>query len=389
MISSNRNRFALLLVTAVGIATPLNAQGDSATANYVVSAETRSGMAAGSFDGSAAFGLALELGSTGKEAQPEAKHYVPQGLGLGASVPLAAPEASGRGARSSHTGARQKATGKMRVYWGCGENSAAGQSREVDFATIGRGGAPSGLQVKLPLELSARGLPGYAEWPNARDARDLQGRASLVGSHRVEANFAPGFSFDLASAQDFMAPLAATPSQEGNATRIDWQGVDRATGYFLSAIGTARDGTVIMWSSSDVAIQDSLFGQYLPSAEVARLVAARAVLPASVRTCTIPAEVTSAMETPMLMMTAFADDAEIAQSKPAGASSAWKPQWSVKLRYRSDTMLMLGEAGIAMSGMMASQSTDEDIDRPATPARDKSRKKRGLVGAIADELIGN
>ena len=371
---------------------PLAAQA-SGVATYVMSAETQSGMASGTIGGGAARRLALELGSTGRAAQPQAEHFVPPALGIGESVPLIAPAAAARAQSGvGHFGAMPQAKGKMRLFWGCGTNVKPGNRRDIDLSRMS-GSAPSGLQVRPAPEMSSRGFAGFAEWPNARNARDVPGRASLVGAHQVSANYAPGFAFDLGAGQDFLAPLAVRQSQVGDAARIDWDGLGRATGYFLSVVGTMADGTVVMWNSSEVALQDALYGQYLPSAEVARLVAAKAVLPAATRSCTVPAEVVTSVETPMLMMTAFADDVDFAQPRPAGAAAGWKPQWTVKLRYKSGTMLMLGEAGAAMTAALGSMSGDEGEDEEATqsPAEQapKSKRRGGLLKAITSRVIGD
>jgi hypothetical protein len=382
------------LAIVAGITAPaaVSSQTANGTATYVISAETDAGMASSVLAGGPTLRLGLQLGSTRSAAEPQAEHFVPEGLGLGASVPLVRPVADKTEPTQGYIGTIPQPKGKMRIMWGCGETLKPGNMREIDFANLGSV-TPVGLQARLAQDLAARGLPGYAEWPNAKNAKNLPGRGSLVGAHRVSANYAPGFEFNMASGHDFLKPLAVNQAQTGaGATTVDWQGLDRATGYFLSVIGTQPDGTVIMWSSNDVALQDSVMGQYLPPAEVARLVAAKAILPADARSCTVPKEVISAVETPMLMMTAYADNTHFAQPKPEKAPANWKPEWAVEVRYKSGTMLMLGEAGQAVAAMQAGMLPDEDEEFEAAEAAEEAsapRKRRGLLGSIIEQAITN
>jgi hypothetical protein len=382
---------ALGLAAAMAVPAATSAQTANGTATYVISAETDTGMASGVLNGGPTHRVALQLGSTQSNPEPQAEHFVPPGLGVGASVPLVRAVEDRTGPTGGLTGTMPQPKGKMRIMWGCGESLPPANRREIDLANLGSV-APSGLQVRFAQDLAARGLPGYAEWPNAKNAREVPGRGSLTGAHRVSANYAPGFAFEMASSQDFLAPLALTQAQTGaGATKVDWQGLDRATGYFLSVVGTQPDGTFIMWSSNEVALQDSLIGQYLPPSEVSRLVAAKAVLPPDARSCTVPQEVISAVETPMLMMTAYADSAHFAQPKPEGAPANWKPEWTVEARYKSGAMMMLGEAGQAMAAMQSGMMSDDDDDGAAeAPAQAPApRKRRGLLGAIIEQAITN
>lgn len=375
---------ALAVIASLNIPAALTAQSAGGTATYVISVETDSGMAAGALRGGPAHKLALQLGSSKSAPQPQADHFVPAVLGIGPSVPLVAPVQDKSRATGDYRGGVPQAKGRMLLMWGCGETVKSGNRREIDLANPAKGSF-GGLQARSSQDLASRGLAGYAEWPNAKNARDVPGRGSLVGAHKVSGNYTPAFGFDLAAEHDFLSPLALSQAQTpGGATKVDWQGIGRATGYFLTVVGTMADGTVVMWNSSDVPMQDSLMGQYLPGAEVARLVAARAVLPAPARTCTVPREVISAVPTPMLMMSAFADEADLAQPKPAGAAPGWKPEWTVKLRYKSGSMMMLGEAGQAMAAMQ--NGIADDRDEPSEDPK-PAKKKRGLLGSILERAI--
>jgi hypothetical protein len=75
---------------------------------------------------------------------------------------------------------------------------------------------------------------------------------------------------------------------------------------------------------------------------------------------------------------------------PEGAPKSWKPAWTVKVRYKSGTTIMLGEAGQAMAAMQAGMMSDDEGDVAEAPvAAPPPRKRRGLLGVIIEQAISN
>ncbi|WP_106639935.1 hypothetical protein [Allosphingosinicella vermicomposti] len=111
-----------------------NAQGKAAgpVATYVMTASTDAGMSGGAASmmsammgggSSATRRLNLYLGSTRKAAgEAKADHIPPAALKAGATLPLL----SGPPKSEGQSGGKLP-SGKVRVYWGCGEKAAAGQ----------------------------------------------------------------------------------------------------------------------------------------------------------------------------------------------------------------------------------------------------------------------
>lgn len=98
--------------------------------------------------GSAAHELHLRLGSTRTAGSPSADHFMPAGAGLGTSVPLVTPvsqpslpEREPREMPQS----MQMPTGKLYLFWGCGEKAGPGQPVIIDFAKLARGEMPGNL----------------------------------------------------------------------------------------------------------------------------------------------------------------------------------------------------------------------------------------------------
>ena len=181
--------------------------------------------------------------------------------------------------------------------------------------------------------------PGFGRWPNERDRRQVPAGGSLIGAHKVQANYAPSISFNLGAGQDFMSALGlrdagALPS---GGSRLAWQPASNATGYALAMFGSSGNGDVIMWSSAKSAQMPAL--DYLAPGEVKRLVTAGSVLPPSASECVLPAEVAAASPTGMVMMIGYGPEADFADDPKA-------PKWTTKVRYKTSASLMRGLGGM-------------------------------------------
>lgn len=391
-MSKTHHRQGALLALAGTLASPAIAQSNK-TAEYRITAETKSGLGGGMAamlgGGGARHSLALQIASSERASAPQAIHMVPPALDLGKSVPLESPAratpgvSDGADAPSSFSPEKSP---KLRIYWGCGETVATSQPRVLDAATIARQHGFGGTDVHFMRELSAATSTSYGEWPNAKSMREVKARASLVGDHLVQANYSAEMRFALGAGRDFLAPLTIAQQQDAaGAMRISWQGVDRSRAYFLSVMGQARDGAAVIWTSSAVPLSSFSMAGYLDRAELTRLLALKALLPADARQCTIPSAVMREIETPLLQMNALGEEATIAQPRPTTAPGSWRPAWSVMLRYRSDTMAMLGQPMPSLGATGGEEAPAVEGDK--APQRAKKRRG-GLLGAAAGSLLG-
>src|SRR5690606_31458196 len=100
----------------------------------------------------------LRLGSSrSASGTPAADHFMPAGAGLGASVPLVTPagQASPRGEAPTQTQPGQLPSGKLYLFWGCGERAGPGQPVVIDFSKLAQGQVPPNLfaaSVALPSD---------------------------------------------------------------------------------------------------------------------------------------------------------------------------------------------------------------------------------------------
>lgn len=324
--------------------------------------------------------LDLRLASKEKPtAAPEADHLIPPGLQMGASLPLLTPVREEAPAPTSGMPTQfQRPKGRMLIYWGCGEHAGAGQPTVIDFAKMEPGKVPPGMAAMASMAHVQSGpssAPGFGRWPNEKDSRQVPVNGSLLGGHKVEANYAPPIAFSLGAGQDFMPGLGlheagALPS---GASRLAWQPAANATGYALAMFGANGDGDVVMWSSAKSAQMPAM--DYLAPSEVKRLVAAGAALPPSASECVLPAEVAAASPTGMVMMIGYGPEADFSDNPKA-------PKWATKVRYKTTASLMRGIGG--MGGYAGNQAVPPP--QQAEPQQ-QPKKRRGigigdLLGAI-------
>ena len=243
-----------------------------------------------------------------------------------------------------------KPKGKLLIYWGCGEHAKAGQPIIIDFAKVAAGQVPPGMQALSgqfgsPMQPPSPGRDAtYGEWPNEKTRTSVPAAGSLVGDHLIRGSYSPDIKFALAAQQDFLGPLNLTrnlmnPSGSG---QLAWNAVANAEGYLATAVGASGDETIVMWSSSEV--QASAFlPDYLSSADLKRLVASRALMGPGTTSCTIPAEFTKAAPQAMVQLAAYGGETNISYPpRPADPKAAWNIDWTVKVRYKSQTGAMLG-----------------------------------------------
>ena len=334
-------------------------------ATYWMDASTTSGFGAGMMGGGrpslgqimgmmngggSAVGHSLLLRLSSREkptADPQAQHFIPAGLQMGASLPLVTPEpvhVRDTPSGPSEPGSYEKPKGRMLIYWGCGEHAAA--PLVIDFAKVAEGQVPANVQelAKMGRAMGRMAThvpgpensPGFGEWPNRRDARPVPASASLIGAHRIEGNYSPPIGFTLGTGQDFMPGLGLTDAgaMPSGADRLTWQLAPQATGYALAMFGGNQNGDVIIWTSAKSAALTPGF-DYLTPSEVRKLVATGAVLPPTTNQCVLPSEVAAAVPAGMVMGIGYGPEAYFTDNPKL-------PKWAARVRFKSTAMLMRG-----------------------------------------------
>lgn len=344
---------------------------------YWMSAETAAGtsmpgmpaMAAGMMGGRGSSGrnLVLQLGSQlAPSGAPQAGHDIPPGMSMGPTLPLLTPrrEPAARGERDLPEG-MERPRGRMLIYWGCGENLRAGQPVVIDFAGLADGRTPPNLvsrRVSQPSGPASGRSRTYGDWPNAEQPRPVPAGASLRGDHAVKGNYSPEIRFALE--RDFLPRVEL----EANGASLRWNAVAGATGYFATAMAAQNENEIVFWSSSEFQEMGGALMDYLPPAEVARLVRERVVMAPATQACTVPAEVVKKAGTPMVSFIAYGEEANFAQPpRPQDPKVAWEPQWAVKVRFKSTASLLLGEGGEGRRARQEQRPEAREEQRQAAP----------------------
>jgi hypothetical protein len=403
----------LLIAAAVVAAFPAHAQQKvtGPIAQYWVSAETAAGMNMGAMGGGlggmmgrmmggggdSGKRLLLQLGSSqGAAGEPRAQHDVPPGMAMGASLPLVTPKVERPREQSELPQGMERPRGRMLIFWGCGERARAGQPVIIDFAKLAQGQMPPGFaarRVNVPTPPAFGRNRAYGEWPNPEDTRAVPESASLRGDHLVKGNYSPDIRFGV-ERHDFMERVAlSSQGLPSGATSVRWNAVGGATGYFASAMGGNDKEEMVFWSSSELQEMGGLLMDYLPPAEVARLIREKVVMAPQTTECTVPAEVIKAAPAAFLNFIAYGDELNVVHPpRPQDASKTWEQAYTVKVRLKSTGAMMLAEGGMAegRGGQRSRPQTDgvpptgdaapQQAPAPANPVEQGIGILRGILG---------
>lgn len=343
-------------------------------ATYWVDASTISGMGAGmgaggmagmmgrmmGGGGGAQKALDLRLGSSqAASGAPQAQHDIPPGMNMGPSLPLVTPVQAR--AEPGMPGMEQP-KGKLLIYWGCGEKAGPGQPVVIDFASVAAGRAPNlaSRRINVPDGPLFGRSKSFGEWPNTQEPRTVPPEASLRGDHLVKGNYSPDIRFTVDDRRDFMPAVSLSSSASAAGGReVKWSPVAGATGYSLVVIGARQDESeMVMWSSSAAQEMPAALLGFIPPAEVARLVREKVVLPPDTTQCTVPQEVMKSSPMPMLQFIAYGDELNVVHPpRPQDPKAAWEPQYGVKVRLKSTSMLPLMDGMENMGRMGAGGAT--------------------------------
>jgi hypothetical protein len=288
----------------------------------------------------------------------------------------------------------EKPKGKMLIYWGCGEKARPGQPVVIDFAKLAAGQAPpamAAVNVRGMTPPSAERHPTYGEWPNRRTRTTVPANGSLVGDHVVRGNYTPEIRFALEQANDFLAPVApSNAAMPSGAVRLSWRPVANAKAYFAGVMGASPDGTIVMWSSSELRLPGMSLPDFVAQDDIARLVQQKVLMGAGATECAVPSEVAAATQGAMLQMTAFGPEANFSYpERPRDPKIAWNIEWTAKVRAKSTHTGLLG---MDMPAMAAAGEDDAEVPAalPAAAAvAAGTGKKRALLrglGAVLSNL---
>jgi hypothetical protein len=322
--------------------------------------------------------MKLELGSS-RQASGDARaaHAIPPGLSMGQSLPLVTPRLERAPARERDEEPEfERPKGRMLIYWGCGETVRPGQPVIIDFASLNSQDAARIFRSR-GISRPRGPAPGrnrtYGNWPNQDDSRPVPPAGSLRGDHAVSGNYSPEIRFGVDERYDFMDAVAFDPVRKtsGGAYAVKWKTVPTATGYFATAMGQGdNQSDLVSWSSSEVQEMGQVLMDYIPPAEVERLIREKVVMPPQTTECTVPAGVFKS-EASMFNFIAYGNELNLVHPpRPKDPKQAWEQEWALKLRLKSTAMTMLAEreGGGRRSRSSARERAPEQATQPAPQA---------------------
>jgi len=325
----------------------------------------------------------LDLGSSRPAVgEAHASHAIPAGLSMGQSLPLLTPHVERAPVRESDDEPGfERPKGRMLIYWGCGETVRPGQPVIIDFASLNPQDAARAFRGRAIAR--ARGpAPGrsrtYGTWPNQEDARPVPAAGSLQGEHTISGNYTPEIRFAVGERDDFMQAVAFGPVRKtsGGAFAVKWNKVPTATGYFATAMGQGENkNDIVTWSSSEIQEMGQVLMDYIPPAEVERLIREKVVMPPQTTECTVPAGVFKS-EASMFNFIAYGDELNLVHPpRPTDPKQVWEQEWTLKLRLKSTAMTMLAEReGGERRGRSSSPERRSEPAAQAPPQADKPQE---------------
>ena len=317
--------------------------------------------------------MKLDLGSSlAARGEPRAAHAIPPGLAMGASLPLLTPRIERAPARERDEEPEyERPKGRMLIYWGCGETVRAGQPVIIDFANLN---SQDAARVFRSRGISRQRGPAagrnrtYGTWQNEEDSRPVPANGSLRGDHTVSGNYSPEIRFSVGEQYDFMQAVAFDPVRKtgAGAFAVKWNSVPTATGYFATAMGQGdTQNDMVTWSSSEVQEMGQALMDYIPPAEVERLIREKVVLPPQTTECSVPAGIFKG-DASMFNFIAYGNELNLVHPpRPNDPKQTWEQEWAVKLRLKSTAMTMLAER--EGGGRRARSSARERAPEAATP----------------------
>jgi hypothetical protein len=301
-----------------------------------------------------------------KPSGTEGTHAIPPRMNMGSTLPLLPVVVEKQQRGEEREGSMERPKGKLIFYWGCGEKVRPGQPRVVDFSKSGPDEWMRFMTGRFAPDRGAKAVAGRSVWPNERDRQRVPDGASLEGEHAVSGEGVPAsLHFGLRDSTDFMPKIRMNAEGDPKGpVNVGWQSISTAQGYFLSAMGARGQEDMIIWSSSEQPDPGWGLMDYLPPAQVRKLIGEKVVLAPEIQNCAIPEGIFAAAEGAMVRMIAYGPELNLAHPpRPADPKAAWNPEWTTRIRIKSTGMTILG-----MNEREGSRNSRRDKNQNSSPA---------------------
>lgn len=265
-----------------------------------------------------------------------------------------------------------------------GLGGAMPPSRVIDIALLNpqRPGVeaalaiPAGMQMGEALPLVPPN-PGFKEGEVSGEVPEVKGRIVIYWGCGDAVRPGQPKVVDLSNNPQQWAPLLAGRMAPQRAAPV---GAQHA--HAMGMVGQ----DMVLWSSAENGDTGLGLFDYLSPATSARWVKDKVLLPPDASRCAVPAGIFAGGGQDagaMLRMIAYGPESYFSHpAKPANARANWQPEWSVRVRAKSQTMAMLG---VDMAGMMGG---DSGAGREAAPGQEQERPSEGGLPGVGNILRG-
>lgn len=317
-----------------------------------------------------------------KPSGTDGTHAIPPSMIMGNSLPLIPVPAVERSGGQEREGGTEKPKGKLVFYWGCSDTVRPGQPRVLDFSSAAPDAWAKFMAGRFAPDRGAKAVAGRSVWPNERDRQRVPNGASLEGDHAVSGEGVPtGLRFGVQNGYDFMPKVKMSTAGDPKASvNVGWQSITAAQGYFLSAMGAKGEEEMIIWSSSDQPDPGWGLMDYMPPAQVKKLIGEKVVLAPTIQNCAIPAGIFGGVEGAMVRMIAYGPELNLAHPpRPENPKTPWNPEWAVRVRIKSSGMTVLG---------MEEQSAARSPGKARTESSAPEMPELPSIGGVLKGLFG-
>jgi len=311
----------------------------------------------------------------------EGTHAIPPRMNMGSTLPLIPVVEEKRSRGEEREGDMERPKGKLVFYWGCSEKVRPGQPRVVDFSKSSPDEWMRFMTGRFAPDRGAKAIAGRSVWPNERDRQRVPDGASLEGEHAVSGEGVPAsMHFSLRDSTDFMPKIRMNAEGDPKGSvNVGWQSLSTAQGYFLSAMGAKGQEEMIIWSSSEQPDPGWGLMDYLPPAQVKKLIGEKVVLAPAIQNCAIPEGIFGAADGAMVRMIAYGPELNLAYPpRPSNPNAAWDPEWATRVRIKSTGMTILG-----MNEREGSRNSRPEREQSSSPALEIPS-----IGGVLQGLFG-
>lgn len=152
-----------------------------------------------------------------------------------------------------------------------------------------------------------------AYWPKS-DTQRIAKQAKLAGVYRLENNYTTNIEVDIPENITFLEPfnfsspdLSKTPSFE-KPIIFRWKPIPNIMGFYAMILGTNKDGSITVWSSSESAVADTIAEEYPDYETIRKMVTDKIFMPAEKTEMKVPAKIFSKCESVFMIINGYGNE---------------------------------------------------------------------------------